>query len=75
MHGVINYITNKPCIGLFEYLSKHIHVVKILLLKNSLTLDHIRHILVSLITILLADLFYRFVEKPFIDKNRHKVLI
>jgi len=73
MHNIINIIiTTIFSVEHFACLYNYIPKLKILVLKDSLTIIHIKHILILIVTILLADLFYRFVERPFIEKNRHR---
>jgi peptidoglycan/LPS O-acetylase OafA/YrhL len=71
MHNIISKILN---LSILKYASDYIPHLKLLFFKGSITLYHIQNILVLIVVIILADLFYRFVERPFIERNRHKIL-
>ena len=73
MHTMINFILHQPFKDFISILSRYIPKLEVLIAKNSLIIDYSRHLFVLVITVILAELFRRFVERPFIQKNKHKV--
>jgi len=74
MHLLINFVLSAPVSLLYKNLAvKYLHIQN-MIDKNSATLDQFKNLVVVVVTLILSDLFYRFIERPFIEKNKHKYL-
>ncbi|MGX6960328.1 MAG: acyltransferase family protein [Rickettsia endosymbiont of Pentastiridius leporinus] len=69
MHLTIAYVMRKPLNYLFTYLANYSLYLKKLILKDTKIL-HIQNIIIFFIIIICADLFYRYIEQPFIKKYK-----
>jgi peptidoglycan/LPS O-acetylase OafA/YrhL len=73
MHFIIHFIIKTPIKYFIEFLSLQVPYLKIYM-SNPIHNFSITHLILLIITIGLADLFYRYVEKPFIKNNKDKVV-
>lgn len=74
MHFTTNYLMEYPMSQLFNYLAKDVKSIQKMITKGSETLDHAQHLVAIILVIILSDIFYRFIEKPYIEKRKKKYL-
>jgi peptidoglycan/LPS O-acetylase OafA/YrhL len=74
MHVILKYILQNPFdYLLYNLLPQYIKIFKVLATEaKSEMLDHISNIILFFVVIIIADLFYKFVEQPFIQKYKYR---